>query len=109
MQPNGDAKWRSETMVLDGYRVRGITQMCGGVSQQMIGGTALNPGGVSLTVVEISPCICASGSEGAVAVGIPTERSGARSHAVGMDAEAPKVWHCGRKGFRSPAQRIVSL
>jgi hypothetical protein len=40
----------------------------------------------------IGGIVCASGSEGAIAVGTPTERSGARSHAVGMDAEAPKSW-----------------
>jgi hypothetical protein len=30
-------------------------------------------------------------AEGGVAVGSPTERSGARSHGVGTDAEAPKL------------------
>ena len=49
----------------------------------------MNAWGVSLTLRDNCRCICASGPEGAIAVGTPTERSGARSHAVGMDAEAP--------------------
>jgi hypothetical protein len=44
---------------------------------------------------------------GGVAVGTPTERSGARSHAVGMDAEAPNVYRCGRNDALRVASRTA--
>jgi len=36
--------------------------------------------------------MCASGPQGAIAVGTPTERSGARSHAVARMARRQEEW-----------------
>jgi hypothetical protein len=56
--------------------------MFGRVSKQKVASTALNPSGVSLGVREIAPRHLHQGAAGAIAVGTPTERSGARSHPV---------------------------
>jgi hypothetical protein len=64
---------------------------------------ALGPGGVSMTVREICRCVCASGPEGAVAVGTPTERSGARSHAVGRMPRCPE-WIEEGKSAKNPSK-----
>jgi hypothetical protein len=53
-------------------------------------GMKVNTVGVSSAVRVNRRCLCARGLEGAIAVGIATERSGVRKHAVGMDAEAPR-------------------
>ena len=84
MQPSV-GRTETRNLMVDGYRV-GMTRMFGRVSKQMIASAAMNPAGVSTAVREIAPEHL---HQGAIAVGTPTERSGARSHPVGMDAEAP--------------------
>jgi hypothetical protein len=65
--------------------------MFGRVSEHTIASTAMNPGGVSFTVREIAPGICTRGPQGAIAVGTPTERSGARSHPVAYSRGAHRL------------------
>jgi hypothetical protein len=79
--------------VVDGLWIpgRGRTRMLAGYHSIGYGGTAPDPGGVSLTMREIGRCICASGREGALAVGIPTERKRSPEARGRQDAEAPRI------------------
>src|SRR5436305_453247 len=62
----------------------------------------------SWVAVSILSCICASGPEGAVAVGKPTERSGARSHAVGRRPRRPNWFEEGRSANTGGGYRLIS-